>query len=254
MSRYTVKQLGVLSGVSIRTLHHYDDIGLLKPANVGVNGYRYYGREELLRLQQVLFFRELGFSLAEIRQTLAQPDFDQLQTLRRHRTRLEAAISRNRTLIDTLERTIRTLSGGNDMADKQIFAGFSPETQARYEEELKARFGSGVADSIEGSKARAARWTQADKARIQDEYEALEADFAEACVAGEPVGSPGVQALVARHHAWICHSWTPNRESYAGLGRLYVEHPDFAARFEARGAGLAAYLSQAMALFAERKL
>src|SRR4051812_13151083 len=87
-NRYTVKQLADLSGVSVRTLHHYDAIGLLKPASVGSNGYRQYGREELLRLQQILFQRELGLSLEQIRRAQDAPGFDRAKALREHREKL----------------------------------------------------------------------------------------------------------------------------------------------------------------------
>ena len=90
MSDYTVKHVAKLPGVSVRTLHHYDGIGLLKPGTVGANGYRYYGRDELLRLQQILFHRELGFPLAEIARVLDAPDLDRAAALRRHRERLES--------------------------------------------------------------------------------------------------------------------------------------------------------------------
>ena len=95
MSAYTVKQVAELSGVSIRALHHYDEIGLLKSAYVGTNGYRYYGRDELLRLQQILFHRELGFPLEEIRRVLSAVDFDRVAALRAHRARLMEEIGQS---------------------------------------------------------------------------------------------------------------------------------------------------------------
>src|ERR1700746_3216572 len=101
---YTVKALAKLSGVSVRTLHHYDQIGLLKPACVGANGYRYYGREEMLRLQQILFHRELEFPLEAIAAVLARPDFDRMEALRRHRETLAAKADRYRKLLKTLDR------------------------------------------------------------------------------------------------------------------------------------------------------
>src|SRR5262245_10280245 len=111
MSRYTVKELARLSGVSVRTLHHYDQIGLLKPAEVGLNGYRYYGREELLRLQQILFHRELEFPLEAIKAVLEQPQFDRVEALRRHRKTLTAKAGRYRKLIATLDATLAALEG-----------------------------------------------------------------------------------------------------------------------------------------------
>src|ERR1700756_4426056 len=103
---YTVSQLAALSGVSVRALHHYDEIGLLKPASVGLNGYRYYGREELLRLQQILFHRELGLSLDEIRRAIDTPGFDRAQALRDQRGKLTAEIARLHRLKTTIDDTL----------------------------------------------------------------------------------------------------------------------------------------------------
>jgi MerR family transcriptional regulator, thiopeptide resistance regulator len=109
MSDYTVKQVAELSGVSIRTLHHYDEIDLLKPARVGANGYRYYGRDELLRLQQILLHRELGFALDDIRRVLSAKEFDRKAALRAHRERLMSEIERYRRLVQTLDATLAAL-------------------------------------------------------------------------------------------------------------------------------------------------
>ena len=105
MSRYTVKQLARLSGVSVRALHHYDAIGLLKPAFVGENRYRYYGREELLRLQDILFHRELGVPLQEIGRLLARDGRDRVEILERHRQMLAERIESSRRLLQTIDRT-----------------------------------------------------------------------------------------------------------------------------------------------------
>src|SRR5215472_17028916 len=130
MGDYTVKQVAKLSGVSIRTLHHYDEIGLLKPARVGANGYRYYGRDELLRLQQILLHRELGFALDDIRQVLGAAEFDRKAALRAHRERLVGEMARYRRLVETLDATLAALEGKTEMNDKILYHGFSPEKQA----------------------------------------------------------------------------------------------------------------------------
>src|SRR5690606_41252006 len=110
MKRYTVKQLAELSGVSVRALHHYDEIGLLEPAYVGDNGYRYYEEGELLRLQQILLHRELGFPLKEIAALLDDSSFDRLEALRAHKHRIEAEAERYRRLVGTIDRTIAELT------------------------------------------------------------------------------------------------------------------------------------------------
>ncbi len=115
MDTFTVKEVARLSGVTVRALHHYDAIGLLKPATVGANGYRYYGRDDLLRLQQILFHRELGFSLSEIGQILDAAGFDRTAALRAHREHLLATARRARALIRTIDQTLMALNGDAPM-------------------------------------------------------------------------------------------------------------------------------------------
>ena len=123
---YAVGDVARLSGVSVRTLHHYDDIGLLRPESVGENGYRFYGRAELMRLQQILLYRELGLSLADISAVLDDPDYDRLGALRRQRAHLKNETARFRQLIQTIDRTIAELQGETTKADSDIYKGFAP--------------------------------------------------------------------------------------------------------------------------------
>src|SRR6185295_16987624 len=108
---YTVKKLAAMSGVSVRTLHFYDESGLLKPAYVGANGYRFYEEPQLLALQQILFYRELGFELKQIKWILQKPDFDRIAALESHRKILRKNLARTRELIGTIEKTIEHLKG-----------------------------------------------------------------------------------------------------------------------------------------------
>src|SRR6185436_14139712 len=122
---YTVKKLAALSGVSVRTLHFYDEVGLLKPAYMGANGYRFYEEPQLLILQQILFYRELGFELKRIKRILGQAKFRKAAALRSHRKVLEKDIARTRTLIETIDKTIKHLKGTKKMKSEEMFAGFS---------------------------------------------------------------------------------------------------------------------------------
>jgi DNA-binding transcriptional MerR regulator len=256
MSVYTVKQVAQLSGVSVRALHHYDEIGLLKPAHVGANGYRYYGRDELLRLQQILFHRELGFPLEEIRQVLNAPNFDRVAALRAHRERLMGEIQRYRRLVRTLDATLAAIEGDTDMDDKAMYRGFSPEKQARYEAWLVGRLGSGVQAQIDEAKAKVKDWSQDDFDRHLAEGEAIEVAVAQAMVNGLPANSPVAGELIGRLHGWVGRGWNrpPGREGFIRLADVYREHPDFRARFESRAAGLTEYLVEAIRAFAEREL
>ena len=122
---HTVKQVAAMSGVSVRTLHFYDETGLLEPAYIGANGYRFYEERQLLALQQILFYRELGFELKEIRRILGRPDFQRLDALRAHRESLEESLARTRRLLETIDRTIDHVEGGKPMTGEEMFAGFT---------------------------------------------------------------------------------------------------------------------------------
>jgi DNA-binding transcriptional MerR regulator/quercetin dioxygenase-like cupin family protein len=122
---YTVKQVAAMSGVSVRTLHFYDETGLLKPARYGANGYRFYEEAQLLTLQQILFYRELGFELKQIKRILDRPDFQKVAALQSHRKVLQKNLARTRTLIETIDKTIQHLKGAKKMKSKEMFAGFS---------------------------------------------------------------------------------------------------------------------------------
>src|SRR5690242_8033815 len=133
MKDLTVKQLAAISGVTVRTLHHYDEIGLLRPAFLGRNGYRYYGRKELLRLQRILFHRELGVPLSTIGDLVDLKGEDQIAVLRQHRERLDRERERYRVLIETIDLTIEDLKGERRIGNADLYKGFSPERQAGYE-------------------------------------------------------------------------------------------------------------------------
>lgn len=256
MSVYTVSEVARISGVSVRALHHYDEIGLLKPGHVGENGYRYYGRGELLRLQQIMFHRELGFPLDQIRRVLDDPGFDRLAALRAHRVRLMAEARRYRDLVKTLDATLAELEGETDVREQAMFKGFDPERQAKHEAWLIERYGPGVQATIDEQKAVTRDWTQADFDSVQAESAAIEQAFADAMAKAMPANSELTQGLVRRLHGWVTRSWVraPDRAAFLGLAQLYGEHPQFREHYETRAAGLTDYLISAMQTFAETEL
>ena len=135
---YTVRQVADLSGISVRTLHFYDETGLLKPAAVSATGYRYYEKPQLLMLQQILFYRELGFELKEIKSILNRADFEKVTALESHRAVLEKALVRTKTLIATIDKTIEHVKGTREMNIEDMFAGFRVGSgKARFDEEVK---------------------------------------------------------------------------------------------------------------------
>jgi DNA-binding transcriptional MerR regulator/quercetin dioxygenase-like cupin family protein len=135
---YTVKQVATLSGVSVRTLHFYDETGLLKPAYVGTNGYRFYEEPQLLTLQQILFYRELGLELKQIQQVLGRAEFERVAALRSHRQVLEEKLTRTRSLLGTIDKTIAHLKGRKKMTTEEMFVGFSVAAgKDRFNEQIK---------------------------------------------------------------------------------------------------------------------
>ncbi len=256
MSVYTVKEVAKLSGVSVRALHHYDEIDLLKPASVGANGYRYYGHDELLRLQQILFHRELGFPLDEIRRVLSAPNFNRVAALRAHRERLMEKVQRYRRLVRTLDATLAALEGNMDMDHKAMYRGFSPEKQAQHEAWLVARFGGNVQARIDEAKTRIKDWSTAEFDQHLAEVERIEVALAKAHTGGVPANSVEVSELIRRLHSWVGRGWNepPSRERFIALAAMYEEHPDFRARYESRAPGLTGYIAKAINAFAEREL
>jgi DNA-binding transcriptional MerR regulator/quercetin dioxygenase-like cupin family protein len=135
---YTVKQVAALSGVSVRTLHFYDETGLLKPAYVGTNGYRFYEEPQLLTLQQILFYRELGLELKQIKQVLGRAEFERVAALQSHRQVLEEKVTRTRSLLGTIDKTIAHLKGRKKMTTEEMFVGFSVAAgKDRFNEQIK---------------------------------------------------------------------------------------------------------------------
>jgi DNA-binding transcriptional MerR regulator len=258
MKELTVKQLAAISGVTVRALHHYDEIGLLKPAAVGANGYRYYGRREFLRLQQILFHRELGVPLDAIAELLDLDGENQIGVLRQHRAKLEVERARYGILIETIDRTIADLQGERIMASADLYKGFSPEKQAGYEAWLIERYGEPMRIGIESAKAAQQKMSPADRKEFQEaqgkELHELEEALAGALRNGVEPGSDGVDLLIARHRAWVAAMWGRpcSVERYSGLADLYLAHPDFVARYEAIEKGFAEYLASAMKLHATR--
>lgn len=248
----TVRQVAKAARISVRTLHHYDAIGLLKPAHVGANGYRYYGRAELLRLQQILFYRELGLALGEIGSILDDPGFDPLVALRGHRTVLAARIDQYRDLIRTIDRTIASLEKDETMEDNDYYAGIAPETRERWEREAVGFWGE---EAVRAAQEKARGFSKAQVAAIQAEMEAIRGDFQRLFAEGAEPGSEAAQAVTARHYVWVCHSWTPDAAAFKGLGRFYVENPEFRGTYD-DGAlpGTAAFIAEAMTIYADRSL
>ena len=245
---YTIKKLSRLAGVSTRTLHFYDEIGLLCPARNPENGYREYDAQALLKLQQILFFRELDFSLEDIKVILAQPDFDVLNALYIHRENLQHKAARLANLMQTVDKTIWYLKGETNMAEGDYYAGFSDEQEKRYTEEARKRYDPQmVDDSVNRWKAYSKDQQNEIMAEMKRNTEALAANMDKA------PGSPAVQAIVRAWHKNIEHFYRCSYEVAQGLGEMYVEDPAFRANYEVYDPKLPEFFKQAIDIYCEGK-
>jgi DNA-binding transcriptional MerR regulator len=238
---YTVKQLASLAGVSIRTLHHYDEIGLLTPPVIGANGYRYYDERSLLRLQSILFYRELDFPLEAIKAVLDRPGFDALAALQGQRASLETKLGRLHRLIATLDQTIRHIQGDQTMNARQLFAGFTPEQEQYYAEEAARRWD---ARTVRASQQKWAAYPPAQKEAIKAEGESLYRDL----IAAMPQGpaAPAVQSAIERWRRHLDYFWTPNDEQCLALATGYRDDPAFRRTYDALHPDLAAFMVEAV--------
>lgn len=242
---YTVKQLSELAGITVRTLHYYDEIGLLKPSSTGANGYRYYNAEALFRLQQILFYRELDLDLLQIKKIIDDKNFDPVTALQAHRRSLQEKIERLKALIDTVDTTILHMVGEVNMSQKKIFEGFSPEKQKQYEEEATNLWG----DTVKQSTRLWNSYSEQEKQAILQEGGAIYQDI----VANMDKGptSPEIQAMLVRWHQHIRYFYEPSLEVLGGLGEMYHDHPDFNATFTAMHPDLPGFLKQAIACYVD---
>jgi DNA-binding transcriptional MerR regulator len=250
---YTVKKLSQLSGVSIRTLHFYDEIGLLKPAYYGDNQYRYYEEEQLLALQQILFFRELGVSLKEIQEVLTAESFDRVDALASHRSILVQNIERQMMLVKTIDKTIEYLRGNIIMKDIEMYEGFDLQKQQEYEKYLFDK-GFMTQEQINESWKKVKHWNQNDWASFYQEGDALNKALVTAIKNNYTTESKEVQQLIQQHYEMVKRFWTPTKESYIGLGEMYLAHADFRKYYDNYHPELAEYLVAAMKIFAEKQL
>ncbi|MEQ8934321.1 MAG: MerR family transcriptional regulator [Amphiplicatus sp.] len=252
--RLTVGDLAKAAGVSVRTLRHYDEIGLLSPAFVGDNGYRYYGRDEFLRLQQIMLHREMRIPLKEIGSLLERQGADYAALLACHRDRLAAEAKRYRQLVKTIDRTIADLESESEMKTKDLYKGFSREKQEEYEGWLIETYGGDMRQRIDDSKKAYEAASPEKRAGLMRELETIETELAAAMKRGTPADSSALDPLLARHLEWVGAMWARPcpRDAYAGLADLYLSHPDFRARYEAIAEGFSEWLPAAMKAHATR--
>ncbi len=255
---YTVKKLSELSGVTIRTLHFYEEVGLLKPAYHGSNGYRYYEEKELHQLQQILFFKELGFSLKEIQKVLGRNDFDQLSALYSHRKSLNQEWEKIEQLLKTIDKTIKHLKGKKKMKDKEIFDGFNIALMK------KSKKGTSyfAAEEIVGKSVKNPTKNVQDIEKKGKEFyekttETAQSIFKELvhCVEKElEPSSAEVQRIITKHYEVTKELQNATQEVYIAMAQLYEEHPEFRKQLDPFHPQLAEFMAKAMRIFTNQNL
>lgn len=255
MKHYSVKSLAKLAGVSVRTLHHYDWLGLLKPSLRTEARYRLYGESELIRLQQILFYKELDFSLADIRSMLDNPNFNALNALESHKLALQARQYRLATLLATIDKTIAILKGEHNMLiNDELYDGFDKGPD--YRQEAIGKYGENEVAASEQNLREGGKMSfkqlKADQEDIANRLQSL--------LCQDPTSSV-VQQQIARHYSNIRGFWGESlcrskniQEAYKGLAQLYVDDPRFTSQNGRENSDYTAFLQQAMVYFADTQL
>jgi DNA-binding transcriptional MerR regulator len=247
-----VSEVARLAGVSVRALHHYDEIGLVRPSARSAAGYRLYSPADLERLQQVLFFRELDFPLEEIQRMLSDPDFDVAAALRMQRQLLTERAVRIKALIAAVEATIDSLEKGTTMTDEERFEVFGNFDPSKYQDEVKEKWGN--TEEYRESAKRTKKYTKDDWVRIKAEEDSIFRDLAKLLDAGVLPTAADAMEVAERHRVHI-DRWFYRcpRSMHAGIGELYVSDRRFSDSIDRFAPGLAQYARGAWRANAERK-
>lgn len=251
---YTVQKLARLAGVSLRTLRYYDEIGLLKPARINSSGYRIYGQNEVNRLQQILFYRELGVSLESIKDIVTAPTFDELKALNEHREKLLEKREQLELLLANVDKTIASKERSLIMSDKEKFEGFKKklveDNETKYGKEVREKYGDEV---VNRSNNKVKNMTQEEYAAITQ----LEAAFIETLHAALQTGDPAgelAQKAADLHRQWLTFYWDRySKEAHAGVAQMYVDDERFTAYYDKKQPGTAAFLRDAVFVYTGMK-
>ena len=247
---YTVQKLGQMAGVSTRTLRYYDEIGILKPARINSSGYRIYGQREVDRLQQILFYRELGVSLEIIRDIVTAPSFDAVTALKEHHEKLLEKRQQLDLLIANVNKTIAEKEGRTKMADKEKFNGFKKklieDNEKKYGKEIREKYGD---KTVNKSNNKMMNMTQEEF----DEFTRLEKEIMDTLHAAIQTGNPAgelAQKAADLHRRWLSFTWPSyTKEAHAGVAQMYVDDERFKAYYDKEQPGVAEFLRDAVLIY-----
>lgn len=231
-----------MSGVTVRTLHHYEQVGLLEPSARSAAGYRLYSRDDLFRLQQILMWRELGFALEQIRNILDDPGFDRRHALVKQRQELLRRVEQSNAMIRSIDLAIETLKGDEKMNAKELFDGFD---HSQYEDEAKQRWGDTAA--YRESARRTKKYSERDWLRIKTEGNSILDGLAEKMKAGATAAQDDVVVLAEQHRLHIDRWFYPcTHEHHQALADMYLADERFASNIDKHGDGLTQFLADAI--------
>jgi MerR family transcriptional regulator, thiopeptide resistance regulator len=250
---YPVGQVAAFAGITVRTLHHYDEIGLLRPGGRSHTGHRRYDDADLDRLQQILFYRELGFPLDEIAVLLDDPDTDPVEHLRRQHEVLTERMAALRRMAEAVERAMEARKMGINLTPEEKFEVFGGHDPDDYADEARRRWGG--TDAYRQSERRTAAYTKDDWLRVKAEQADWGDRLAALMTAGAPADGAAAMDLAEEHRRLISRNFYDcGYDIHTGLADLYVADPRFTAYYEAIHPGLAAYLHEAILANAIRNM
>jgi DNA-binding transcriptional MerR regulator len=251
---YTVQKLGSMAGISTRTLRYYDEIGILKPARINSSGYRIYGQAEVDRLQQILFYRELGISLDRIKEIVTAPSFDGARALKEHRVKLLEKREQLDLLIKNVDKTIALTEGRIKMSNKEKFEGFKKKmidvNEEKYGKEIREKYGN---EKVDQSNARVMNMTEQEHESVTKLAEEIRSTLSQALETGDPAGELA-QKAADLHQQWICYYWKEySKEAHAGLAQMYVDDERFTAYYDKDHPGTAEFFRDAIYIYTGMK-
>lgn len=249
---YTINKLAKLAGVSTRTLRYYNEFGLLVPARLSSNGYRIYGQKEVDRLQQILFYRELGVPLEEIRKILASKDFDGSSALQNHLAALLGRRDQLNLLIANVEKTLKAMKGEVIMSDREKFEGFLQklvdDNEQRYGKEIRDKYGE---ECINRSNTKVLNMSCEQYTALERLTAELNETLRTAVKQGDPAGELAQKACEL-HKQWLCFYWDKySKEAHIGVTQMYVDDPRFTAYYDQIAPECAAFLRDAVAIYCQ---
>ncbi|WP_025274664.1 MerR family transcriptional regulator [Haloglycomyces albus] len=247
---WSIGELARMSGLSTRTLRHWDAKGLLTPVRTDAGRVRYYGRAELLRLQEIVLYRRMAMSLDSIR-SIVDGHTDHVDALRGHRERLRQAREHVAALERTVASTIAQLEGDEAMEPATWFDRLDGETVERYEAEARTRWGD---ERVDRSRENLEAMTDRERDEVIERFQSIVDRLARLYRDGAYSDDTAVDTVIGDHYSWLSGMWEADREAYVGLGRLYADDERFARQFDAATDGLAAFTASAMEAWAQRHL